>query len=53
MTLYAIWKKNNIPVFVNKDGVIYQVEKAYANVGGTIKECTVYANVDGVIKEFT
>lgn len=53
MTLYAQWKKNNIPVFVNKDGVIYQVEKAYANVGGVIKECTVYANVGGVIKEFT
>ena len=50
LTLYAIWKRNNIPVFVNVGDNIYQVEKAYANVGGEIKECTVYANVNGEIK---
>lgn len=49
-TLYAIWKKNNIPVYVNDDGTIRQVEKAYINDGGTIKECTVYMNVGGTIK---
>lgn len=52
LTLYAQWKKNNIPVYVNVSGTVYQVEKAYTNVGGTIKECTVYANVGGVIKTF-
>lgn len=51
LTLYAIWKKANIPVYVNVGGAIYQVEKAYANIGGVIKECAVYANVNGVIKE--
>ena len=46
VTLYAIWKKNNIPVYVNDNGTIRQVEKAYINVNGTIKECTVYINVN-------
>ena len=50
VTLYAQWVKANIPVFVNVSGTIHQVEKAYANVGGTIKEVTVYANVGGTIK---
>ena len=27
-----------------------QVEKAYANVGGVIKECDVYANIGGTVK---
>lgn len=46
LTLYAIWKKNNIPVYVNDNGTIRQVEKAYINDNGTIKECTVYLNVN-------
>ena len=50
LTLYAIWKKNNIPVYVNVGGTLKQVEKAYMNVGGTIKECTVCMNVGGTIK---
>lgn len=50
MRLYAQWKKNNIPVYVNVGGTVYQVEKAYTNVNGTIKECKVYANVNGTIK---
>ena len=51
MTLYAQWIKNNIPVFVNDNNNIRQVEKAYINDGGSIKECTVYMNVNGTIKE--
>ena len=50
LTLYAIWKKNNIPVFINVGGEIKQVEKAYINIGGEIKEATVYLNVSGNIK---
>lgn len=50
MTFCAQWVKANIPVYVNVNGVIHQVEKAYVNVGGTIKEATVYANVNGTIK---
>lgn len=53
LTLYAIWKKNNIPVYINDSGTIRQVEKAYININGTIKECTVYLNVNGVIKTIT
>lgn len=49
LALYAIWKKNNIPVYINDNGTIRQVEKAYMNVGGAIKECTVYLNVNGTI----
>ena len=52
-TLYAQWKKNNIPVYVNVGGTIYQVEKAYANVNNQIKECTVYVNVNNQIKVLT
>ena len=50
LTLYAQWKRLNIPVFVNVGGTVRQVEKAYANIGGAIKECDVYANVGGAIK---
>ena len=53
VTLYAQWKKNNIPVFLNLDGRIRQAEKAYVNDNGTIRECTMYTNVDGVIIELT
>ena len=50
-TLYAHWLQTNIPVFMNVEGAVKQVDKAYANVGGSIKEVTLYANVGGVIKE--
>lgn len=53
VTLYAIWKKNNIPVYVNDNGTIRQVEKAYVNDSGTIKECTVYLNDNGTIRALT
>ena len=49
LSLYAIWKKNNIPVFVNSNGTIIQIEKAFINDGGTIKECVVYQNLGGTI----
>lgn len=49
VTLYAIWKKNNIPVFINDEETIIQVEKAFINDGGTIKECIVYQNLNGTI----
>lgn len=49
VTLYAQWKKNNIPVYTNLNGEIKQFEKAWANVDGEIKECTVYVNVNGTI----
>lgn len=52
-TLYAHWLKLNIPLFVNVNNQIHQVEKAYVNVNGVVKEATVYANVNGVIKELT
>ena len=48
-TLYAQWLKANIPVYVNVNGTICQVDKAYANVGGVIKECDVYVNINGEI----
>lgn len=49
VTLYAIWKKNNIPVFIRDGNDIIQVEKAFINDGGTIKECIVYQNLNGTI----
>lgn len=49
VTLYAQWKKNNIPVYTNLNGEIKQFEKVWANVNGEIKECTVYVNVNGTI----
>ena len=51
LILYAIWKKANIPVYVNVAGVIHEVEKAYTNVDNIIKECEVYVNVDGTIQK--
>ena len=48
-TMYAQWVRTNIPAYVNVNGTICQVDQAYANVGGVIKECDVYVNVDGAI----
>ena len=50
VTLYAQWVKSAVPIYVNDNGTIHQLEKVYANVGGTIKECKVYTNVGGTIK---
>lgn len=51
LALYAIWKRANIPVFVNPDGTVHQVEKVYININDEIKQVTVYANPDGTIRE--
>lgn len=48
-TLYAIWTKNNIPVYLNDSGTIRQTVKAYMNIGGTIREGDMYMNVNGTI----
>lgn len=45
LTLYAIWKKNNIPVFIRDGNDIIQVEKAFMRVGNNIVECTVYQRI--------
>lgn len=51
VTLYAIWTKNNIPVYLNDDGTIRQAVKAYMNVDGQIREGTLFMNVGGTIYE--
>ena len=48
-TLYAIWTKNSIPVYLNLGGTIRQSDKVYRNTGGEILECEVYMNVRGHI----
>lgn len=53
LTLYAIWLKNNIPVFFNDDGTIRQVERAFYNDDGVIRECSLYYNDDGTIRPIT
>lgn len=53
LVLYAIWIKANIPVWINIGGTLHQIEKAYVNVGGVIKEADVYMNVGGEIKAIT
>ncbi len=40
---------DNIPVYVNVSGTIYQADSAYANVGGTVYQCEVYININGTI----
>ena len=51
VTLYAIWTKNNIPVYLNDDGTIRQAVKAYMNIGGTVYEGTLYINENNTIYE--
>lgn len=40
-----------LPLWLNDGGTLKQVEKAYYNDSGTIKECDVYYNDNGTIKE--
>jgi len=44
LTLYAIWLKNNIPVFYKDSGdSVHQVEKAYyKDSNGVVHECALY-----------
>ena len=44
LALYAIWQKNNIPVFYKDgQGAVHQVEKAYyKDSNGVVHECTMY-----------
>lgn len=49
LTLYAIWKKNNIPVFIRDGNDVIQVEKAFMRVGNDIKECTIYQRIGNEI----
>ena len=51
LTLYAIWAKATVPVYVSDGDGIYEADAVYVNVDGEICECAVYANVGGVIKE--
>lgn len=51
VTLYAIWTKNNIPVYLNDNGTIRQAVKAYMNVDGQIREGALYMNIGGTIYE--
>lgn len=51
LTLYAIWEKATMPVYVSDGNGVYEADAVYANVGGEICECAVYANIDGEIKE--
>jgi len=53
LTLYAIWLKNNIPVFFNDVGTVRQVERAFYNDDGVIRECSLYYNDDGTIRPIT
>ena len=50
LTLYAIWEKATIPVYVNPSGsAVYEADAAYVNIGGQIKEADVYINIGGHI----
>ena len=53
LALYAQWVRTSLPVYVNAGGTVVQVERAWANVGGTLRECEILANVDGVIRRFS
>lgn len=48
---YSLTIQFNLPIWVNVDGSIKQVEKVWTNVDGTIKELSVFTNVGGTIKE--
>lgn len=53
LALYAIWKTNNIPAYVNVNDKIQQVEKIYMLIDGHVVECTAYVYIDGKIYELT
>jgi hypothetical protein len=56
LTLYAQWKKANIPVFYkNGSGVVSQVEKCYyKDANGVVHECTLYyKDSNGVVHTIT
>ena len=50
LTLYAQWTEVNIPVYMNINNSIVQIDKAYYNDSGTIKECDIYLNDGGTLR---
>jgi len=50
LTLYAQWKQAFIPAYVNDDGTVKQVEKAYIRDGDTVKEAVIYINDGSAVR---
>lgn len=48
---YSLAVQFKLPIWLNDNGSLKQVEKVYYNDGGTIKECAVFFNDNGTIKE--
>lgn len=51
LTLYAIWLKNNIPVYYHDGETVRQVEKAYIMKNGEVHPATLYIKKNGVVYE--
>lgn len=47
---YSVTIQFALPVWINDSGTLKQVEKAFFNDNGTIKECEVFFNDNGAIK---
>lgn len=51
LTLYAIWLKNNIPVFYHDGETVRQVEKAFIMKNGEVLPVTLYIKKNDVVYE--
>lgn len=51
LTLYAIWLKNNIPVYYNDGETVRQAEKAYIMKNGEVLPVTLYIKKNDVVYE--
>lgn len=51
LTLYAIWQRAAIPVYLNDNGTMKQATDMYYNDNGTVKKGTLYYNNNGTIVE--
>ena len=51
--LYAQWAKDqpDMAAWANVDNTVKQLEKAFVNAGGTVKEAEIYVNAGGTVKK--
>ena len=49
ITLYAVWQKADLPIYIEVNGVVHKIEKAYIKINGTVKDCDVYIKINGSV----
>lgn len=51
ITLYAVWQKADLPIYIEINGTVHKIEKAYIKINGTVEDCDVYIKINGAVQK--